>query len=115
MVDASGKLSIMNFGIAGTAFEQAGSEADGEALQPGYHGMTQTGSILGTPVYMSPEQVQGQKLDAKSDIYTLGIIFYELLTGTRPFASDNSLETLRLWIEGAPAPPSWPILRSRRS
>jgi len=80
MVDEQGKVSVMDFGIA------RGMEAGG--------GMTQTGALVGTPEYMSPEQAKGQHLDARSDLFSLGIIFYELLTGSSPFKADTAMATL---------------------
>ena len=79
MVDKQGKVSVMDFGIA-------------RSIEFG--GMTQTGALIGTPEYMSPEQVQGKKVDARSDLFTLGIIFYELLTGTLPYQADTVMGTM---------------------
>ncbi|HKS67144.1 MAG TPA: serine/threonine-protein kinase, partial [Candidatus Acidoferrales bacterium] len=79
MVDANGRVTVMDFGIA-RSMETTG--------------MTQTGSLVGTPEYMSPEQAKGEEVDARSDIFTLGIIFYELLTGKTPFYADSAYATL---------------------
>lgn len=69
-----GKVKIMDFGIA----------------KPESSSLTRTGAIIGTPFYMSPEQIQGRKIDTRSDIFSFGVLFYELLTGRKPFPGDES-------------------------
>jgi serine/threonine-protein kinase len=69
----SGKVKIMDFGLA----RMSGSD------------MTRTGLVMGTPHYMSPEQVRGLKADARSDVFSLGCVFYEMMTGRRPFEADT--------------------------
>jgi len=79
MLDASGRILVMDFGIARSAY---------------LPGMTQTGALIGTPEYMSPEQGRGEPLTERSDLFSMGIIFYELLTGKSPYHSDTPLATL---------------------
>jgi serine/threonine protein kinase/tetratricopeptide (TPR) repeat protein len=79
MKDASGRVVIMDFGLAKTI------QSDG---------MTQTGMMIGTMEYMSPEQAMGSELDARSDIFTMGLIFYELLTGNIPFRAESAIASL---------------------
>jgi tetratricopeptide (TPR) repeat protein/predicted Ser/Thr protein kinase len=76
MVDKDGRVYVMDFGIA-------------RSLET--PGMTQTGALMGTPEYMSPEQAKGEKVDARSDLFALGIIFYEMLTGISPFKADTAM------------------------
>src|SRR5215472_6572006 len=74
MIDAQNRVYVMDFGIA----RSVGSE-----------GLTMTGALVGTPDYMSPEQVRGEDIDCRSDIFSLGIIFYELLTGKMPYRGET--------------------------
>ncbi|HWC97040.1 MAG TPA: protein kinase [Candidatus Sulfopaludibacter sp.] len=90
MMDPQGRALVMDFGIARSMDSS---------------NMTRTGALMGTPTYMSPEQAQGQKVDARSDLYTLGIIFYELLTGNPPFEADHPMATLVKRIQERPKPP----------
>jgi serine/threonine-protein kinase len=76
MVDAGGHVKLTDFGVA-----RLMDEAPGEA--------TRLGKQIGTPSYMSPEQIQGQPLDRRTDIFSAGIVFYQLLTGKRPFESGS--------------------------
>ena len=74
LIDAEGRAKVTDFGIA-RELEQ--------------DGLTKTGRVLGTTDYVSPEQAMGQAVDARSDIYSLGILLYEMLTGEVPFKADN--------------------------
>ncbi len=66
--------------------------------------LTQTGSIIGTPAYMSPEQVRGQAIDGRADLYALGVILYEILAGIRPFDADESIAVLHKQVYEEPFP-----------
>jgi serine/threonine protein kinase len=92
MRDAIGLIRLMDFGIA----KQTG--AGTEQLS----GATHTGQIVGTPEYMSPEQARGERLDQTSDIYSFGIVLFELLTGQVPFRGDTPIATILKHINDAP-------------
>jgi tetratricopeptide (TPR) repeat protein len=79
MQDKQGRILVMDFGLA-------------RSLESGR--MTQTGTLLGTIEYMSPEQAMGKQLDARSDLFTVGLIFYELLTGDMPFKAETAMASL---------------------
>jgi eukaryotic-like serine/threonine-protein kinase len=67
---------------------------------------TQAGEILGTPVYMAPEQIMGQSVDGRSDLYALGVILYEMIVGRRPFSGDTIAAIFRSITQDLPQPPS---------
>jgi tetratricopeptide (TPR) repeat protein len=79
MCDASGRVVIMDFGLAKTVASD---------------GLTQTGMMIGTMEYMSPEQAMGSELDARSDIFAMGLIFYEMLTGNMPYKAESAIASL---------------------
>jgi len=90
MVSSTGVVKVMDFGIARLI------ESD----------MTRTGSILGTPAYMAPEQFAGKKVDARSDIFSLGVVLYEMVTRARPFDGDTPTAVMFAIIQKDPAQPS---------
>ncbi len=94
---ASGEwhAKVVDFGIAKVMIE---SEDDHSPK------LTQTGEIFGTPLYMSPEQCQGQKVDQRSDIYSLGCLMYECLMGKPPFSGDSTFALLMAQVSQPPAP-----------
>jgi beta-lactam-binding protein with PASTA domain len=86
-----GQVKVMDFGIA--------REGDGG-------GITQTGMVMGTPQYISPEQAQGLAVDGRSDIYSLGVVLYEMLTGRVPFDDPNPVTITYKQVREDPVPPS---------
>lgn len=90
MMDPRGHPVVMDFGIASSLED---------------HSLTRTGVVMGTPTYMSPEQAQGLKADARSDLFTFGVIFYELLTGDVPFKSETMMGQLLQRVQERAQPP----------
>ncbi|MHB0980065.1 MAG: Stk1 family PASTA domain-containing Ser/Thr kinase [Thermoleophilia bacterium] len=90
IVDDEGRVKVTDFGIA-----RAGSASS----------MTETGSILGTAHYLSPEQAQGGYAEAASDLYALGVVMYEMATGQLPFTGDNPVTIAMRHVNEAPTPP----------
>jgi serine/threonine-protein kinase len=95
LLDRSGHVLVTDFGIAKAA--QAAQVGSSEQL-------TTEGMIIGTPQYMSPEQAAGDKVDGRSDIYSLGIVLYQMLSGEPPFDGDSSASILAKQLTQAPAP-----------
>jgi serine/threonine protein kinase len=89
MITETGAVKVLDFGLAKLLAPLAGdrNEQSGTSLA-----MTLDGQILGTPAYMSPEQAKGRPVDARSDVFALGIVLYELVTGSRPFRAGTTVE-----------------------
>ena len=90
MVGADGRLKVTDFGIARSGTSQ----------------MTEAGSIIGTAQYLSPEQARGATVDQTSDLYSVGIVLYEMLTGEVPFSGDTPVEIAMKHLSTVPRPPS---------
>ncbi len=91
LLESSGDVKIMDFGIARL-----------EEMK----GMTSTGTVMGTPDYMSPEQAQGIELDHRTDIYSTGVVLFEVFCGRLPFQADSALAVLNKHIREQPPKPS---------
>ncbi|MFE7775482.1 protein kinase [Streptomyces sp. NPDC057445] len=93
MITKRGVVKVMDFGIA-------------RAMQSGVTSMTQTGMVVGTPQYLSPEQALGRGVDARSDLYSVGIMLFQLLTGRLPFDADSPLAIAYAHVQEEPVAPS---------
>ncbi len=111
MITKTGAVKVMDFGIA-------------RALADGGNSVTQTAAVIGTAQYLSPEQARGETVDARSDVYSLGCVLYEMLTGEPPFVGDSPVAVAYQHVREDPSPavasasaaspPSWTPSCSRR-
>jgi serine/threonine-protein kinase len=95
LIAPSGQVKVTDFGIA-RAFGGAGADTN----------LTQTGSVMGTATYFSPEQAQGQPVDPRSDLYSLGVVLYEMVASRPPFSGDSPVAIAYQHVQQAPTPPS---------
>ncbi len=93
MISKTGAVKVMDFGIA-------------RALADAGNPVTQTAAVIGTAQYLSPEQARGVKVDARSDVYSLGCVLYEVLTGEPPFVGDSPVAVAYQHVREDPVPPS---------
>src|SRR5271166_2386664 len=98
-VSQSGQTKILDFGLAKSIPEKGSSEA---ALEDS---LTAVGVIPGTAVYMSPEQARGEELDPRSDLFSFGVVLYEMTTGKKPFSTGNVISTLDAVLNQKPVSP----------
>jgi eukaryotic-like serine/threonine-protein kinase len=100
MLTARGQVKVMDFGLA--TLSHQGSEVDGEAATRSL--LTTPGAVVGTMPYMSPEQIQGERVDARSDVFSFGAVLYEILTSQRPFVAHSGSATLAAILMKEPPP-----------
>jgi eukaryotic-like serine/threonine-protein kinase len=105
IIRPDGLVKILDFGIAKLSEPLAvGGESSEEVATALKSEGTSPGMIIGTAHYMSPEQVRGKTVDARSDIFSFGIVFYELLTGRRPFDGENAMDVMGAVLHREPVP-----------
>ena len=92
LIDSAGLLKIVDFGVAA-----AQSQGDTQ--------LTKTGYVIGSPKYMAPEQILGKKVDERADIYSLGVILYEMLTGVPPYSRGDHMSVMYQHVQGKARPP----------
>jgi serine/threonine protein kinase/beta-lactam-binding protein with PASTA domain len=94
MISKAGAVKVMDFGIARTLSDTGGNR------------LTQTSAVIGTAQYLSPEQASGETVDARSDVYSLGCVLYEMITGEPPFIGDSPVAVAYQQVRKDPVPPS---------
>jgi len=97
----SGQVKVLDFGLA-KLVHNVGTDSDGGVLD---NSLTAVGVIPGTAVYMSPEQARSEEIDFRSDLFSFGVVMYEMSTGKKPFTGKNSLMTLDAVLHDKPVPP----------
>ncbi|MCP3979224.1 MAG: protein kinase [bacterium] len=101
LITPDGFAKVVDFGVATRGHDPQSIDADG-STRTGSLTLTRPGRIVGTPAYMSPEQLRAEKLDPRSDLFSLGVVLYELITGNHPFLADSFDATVAAIKDGAP-------------
>jgi len=99
MLTTGGHVKVLDFGLAKRVVMEGGDHAETQSE------LTEAGAVQGTVAYMSPEQVRGRKVDSRSDVFSLGVVLYECLTGRNPFQAGSSLETASQILHHTPPSP----------
>ncbi|MDA2930286.1 serine/threonine protein kinase, partial [Acidobacteria bacterium AH-259-O06] len=101
MLTPEGHIKVTDFGLAKRLLPAEGVESQEQTITAS---LTKTGATLGTLAYMSPEQLRGEEVDTRSDIFSFGVVLYEMLTGIDPFKKPQPLETASSILKEDPSP-----------
>ena len=104
IIAEDGRVTLLDFGLAKLTEKTVDPEAATATMTAEEGPQTEEGSIVGTVAYMSPEQAEGRKVDARSDIFSFGSVLYEMVTGRRPFERATRISTLSAILHGEPQP-----------
>jgi serine/threonine protein kinase len=105
IIDGEGRVKLLDFGLAKLTEKTVDSEAATATMTAEDAPLTEEGSMVGTVAYMSPEQAEGRKVDARSDIFSFGSVLYEMVTGCRPFEGATKMSTISAILQKEPPPP----------
>ena len=100
MVDERGQVKLLDFGLR----KLTDGASDGSSTKTVADRLTSEGSVMGTAAYMSPEQAEGKRLDARSDIFSFGLVLYEMITGQPAFRGASTASTLAAILRDEPRP-----------
>jgi serine/threonine protein kinase/Flp pilus assembly protein TadD len=103
MVSKQGRVKVLDFGLA----KLSQDSSDPNISQLKTYEQTSDGTVLGTIPYMSPEQINGKRIDQRSDLFSLGVIFYEMISGQRPFQGETAAELITSILRDTPLPPKY--------
>jgi TolB-like protein/Tfp pilus assembly protein PilF len=104
MVSHADRVKVLDFGIAKVEADAAATIIEGAAVEPAT--LTDSGLVIGTPAYMSPEQALGRPVDHRTDVFSLGVLLYQMATGCRPFRGEAASETFAAVLRDTPPAPS---------
>ena len=109
LVNAKGAAKLLDFGLA----KRLEPGPPGDAFSTLTVGLTEAGAVVGTVAYMSPEQAQGQAVDARSDMFSFGLVLYEMVSGRRAFTGETAFATLSAIVRDEPSPIQAPAALER--
>jgi len=103
MVTREGRVKVLDFGLAKAGAAESGADVTSTPTESRVADLTSEGQVFGTVAYMSPEQARGARVDARSDVFSLGVVLYQMLTGDRPFRGESAIDVMSAILRDTPA------------